>query len=216
MQASNTAESRGLNIPSLVMSGHPQTICVDKESCRPPRAAVKTTRTSGGTQRIKTGVGCPLNWAQSSSGMMWQHTSAAPALGLLIHWPWNSTREFAFWTNVLSCLVEVCECWLSPKPQSFIYATMNSPEWTQSEFSKIVGSISGRAKRQISWTPSRSPFQCCILCSHTACVYRPVCMCICACLRVCTRVRVCVYLCFSDPVPVLKLIVLSQLSRTVQ
>lgn len=128
-----TAWSRGLNIPSLEKSGHPQTICVDKDSCGPPRAAVKTTRTSDGTQRIKTGVGCPLSWAQSSSGMMWQThlcgpcPRAANSLNSLVS---ESHQESTFWTKVLSCLVELCECWLSLKRQSFIYAIMNLPEWT--------------------------------------------------------------------------------------
>lgn len=61
---------------------------------------------------------------------------------------------------------------------------------------KIVGRISGRAKRQISWIPSQSPFQYCLLCSHTACVCRQVCMCICTfthmCMSVCTYMYMCV------------------------
>lgn len=59
MQASNTTRFRGSNKPTLENSGHPQTICADKETCGRPRAAVKTTRTSDGALKIKSGIGFP-------------------------------------------------------------------------------------------------------------------------------------------------------------
>ena len=79
MQASNTAGSKGSNMPTLEKGGHPWTIYVDKESSGPPRAATKIAGTweEVGSPTQLGGIGPPTQlgitivWNDVADTHMW-------------------------------------------------------------------------------------------------------------------------------------------------
>lgn len=79
-------------MPTLEKGGHPRTICVDKESSGPPRAATKIAGTWEETLRRKSGIGSPTQLGG---------TGPPTQLGITI--VWNDVADTHMWALPSGC-----------------------------------------------------------------------------------------------------------------